>query len=553
MRRFAALYEALDGTTSTNARVDAMAAYFASVPAADATWAVFLLAGGRLGRIVPLAELRAMAARQAALPDWLFEACYQTVGDLAETIARVLPEPGRSDERSLAAWITTEILPLRDAPPESRGQVVQDWWQALAGTERFLLNKLLTGGLRVGVSRQLVVRALARTSGLDPRLLAARMIGFTELEPVPDAGRFEALIRPPSAIDREASRLPFPFFLAHPLTGSTNELGTCSDWQMEWKWDGIRAQLVCRHGGSWLWTRGEELISERFPELQAAALTLPEGTVLDGELLCWASGAAMPLPFATLQTRINRKRIGARLLADAPAILLAYDLLESGGRDLRACPLAQRRAALERLFAGQPADAPIRLAPLLRAATWAEVNGLHGSAGAHGVEGLMLKRLASAYGIGRTRSDPRGDWLKLKLEPMSVDAVLIYAQAGHGRRAGLYTDYTFAVWSNADDGERRLVPFAKAYSGLTDAEIREVDALVRRHIRERFGPVRQVEPLLVFEIGFEGIARSTRHKSGIAVRFPRMLRWRRDKPAAEADTLAALQRLLPGDGQPANR
>lgn len=545
MKRFALLYDTLDGTTSTNARVQAMAEYFAEASAADAAWAVFFLAGGRLARLMPTAELRALGAGEANLPDWLFEASYQAVGDLAETLANVLPEGTGSAPLPLAEWVENRLRPLRSADPAARTAAVREWWSVLAPQERFVLNKLLTGGFRVGVSRQLVIRALAQAWTLDPRLLAARMIGYTDTSRSwPDAQRYQALIAAPGEAEHGRSGLPYPFFLAQSLEGSFDELGPCSDWQVEWKWDGIRAQLVRRHGQVWLWSRGEELLTERFPEIGEAAAALADGTVVDGELICWPAGDPRPLPFATLQTRITRKRVGPALLASAPAVLLAYDLLEAGGADLRDHPMAGRRQRLEALFSQLP-EGPLRLAPVLPVADWPAARRAFDSARAERVEGLMLKRAASAYGVGRTRSDSRGDWLKMKLDPMSVDAVLVYAQAGHGRRASLYTDYTFAVWSGpAGDPARQLVPFAKAYSGLTDAEIREVDAIVRRHVRERFGPVRQVEPVLVFEIGFEGIARSGRHKSGIAVRFPRMLRWRRDKPVHEADTVAELERLL---------
>ncbi len=547
MKRFATLYDALDGTTSTNARVQAMAAYFGQAPAEDAAWAVFFLAGGRLGRLVPTAELRTLAARMAGLPDWLFDASYQTVGDLAETIAWILPDAEAGEDLPLSAWVRERLQPLRALEPAARAPLVAAWWQALDGHQRFILNKLLTGGLRVGVSRQLVIRALAQAFDRDPRVLASRMIGYTDIGSAdgPDSARFQALVAPEQANEHGRSGMPYPFFLAHSMTGSSDELGPCSDWQVEWKWDGIRAQLVRRRGAGWLWSRGEELITDRFPELKEPAGRLPDGSVLDGELLCWDDDADRPLPFSRLQTRITRKRTSARLLAESPVVLLAYDLLEADGEDLRTQSLASRRARLEALLDSGRASR-IRLAPVLAGPDWPAVLALHRTAGGLGVEGLMLKRRASGYGVGRVRTDPRGDWLKFKIEPMSVDAVLLYAQAGHGRRAGLYTDYTFGVWSGPpQDPERRLVPFAKAYSGLSDEEIRAVDRIVRSHVRERFGPVRQVEPVLVFEIGFEGIARSGRHKSGIAVRFPRMLRWRRDKPVGEADTLAALERLLP--------
>jgi len=301
---------------------------------------------------------------------------------------------------------------------------------------------------------------------------------------------------------------------------------------VEWKWDGIRAQLIRRTGRTFLWSGGDELLSGRFPEVEEAAALLPEGTVIDGELLPWTGGA--PLPFAQMQRRIGRKALGRKILSEVPVVLVAYDLLEERGDDLRALPFAERRARLAVLLAATPSAGRLMLSPAVAVQSWPDVERARARARESGAEGLMLKRRNSAYGAGRRR----GDWWKWKVEPHSVDAVLIYAQPGSGRRAGLYTDYTFGIW----DGDR-LVPFAKAYTGLTDDEIRQVDAFIRRHTIEKFGPVRTVKPELVFELAFEGIQRSSRHKSGIAVRFPRMARWRTDKRPEEADTLATVQAL----------
>jgi DNA ligase-1 len=352
-------------------------------------------------------------------------------------------------------------------------------------------------------------------------------------EPTPES--WAALVAADTR-DADWSR-PYPFFLAHALEQELAALGRPAEWQAEWKWDGIRAQLIRRAGRTFLWSRGEDLLSGRFPEVETAGAFLADGTVLDGELLPWAEDA--PLPFAQLQRRIGRKTLGRKILSEVPVALVAYDLLELGGEDLRALPLAERRARLERLVASLPTGAPIRLSPVVAASTWEELVRARDESRERMAEGLMLKRRASAYGVGRRR----GDWWKWKIAPLTVDAVLVYAQPGSGRRAGLYTDYTFAVWHGD-----RLVPFAKAYSGLTDAEIREVDAFVRRHTVDRFGPVRVVEPTLVFELAFEGIQRSTRHKSGVAVRFPRILRWRHDKPAAEADRLETIHAMIEAAG-----
>jgi DNA ligase-1 len=325
---------------------------------------------------------------------------------------------------------------------------------------------------------------------------------------------------------------PYPFFLAHPLTTDPSELGSLDAWHAEWKWDGIRAQVIQREGAVLVWSRGEELITDRFPEVAAAGRALPWGTVLDGEILTWRDEG--PLPFAVLQKRIGRKTVGAKTLRDAPVVLMAFDLLELDGADVRAMPLRERRREMEKIVAALPRELAIRISPRVEASSWAALTARRSQARGNSVEGLMLKRLNSTYGVGR----PRGDWWKWKVDPYSVDAVLIYAQKGHGRRADLFTDYTFGVW---DKGQ--LVPIAKAYSGLTDAEIREVNAFVRSNTLESFGPVRVVRPELVFELHFEGIQASPRHKSGIAVRFPRMSRWRKDKTPADADTLENVRKL----------
>lgn len=540
MKRFAALYAELDSTTSTRKRQDALCAYFAQAPASDAAWAVYFLAGGKPRQAVPTRMLREAGARLAGMPDWLFDECYDAVGDLAETLALVLPPPDRADPRTLSDWVN-QLGTLRAAEPDQKLQLLEAAWRTLDPDQRFLFNKLITGALRVGVSRQLVTRALADMSGLPPEVLAGRLVGYLASDPARagmGAARFEALVAPPG--DDEPGLQPYPFFLAQPLQGDpAAQLGNAGDWLAEWKWDGIRAQIVRRAGATAIWSRGEELVSERFPELQAAALHMPDGCVLDGELLAWHDDA--PLPFARLQTRITRKQVSRRLMESVPVVFMAYDLLELHGEDLRHMAQRDRRRQLELLCSATDAPA-VRLSPLIEG-SWSAWADARSRARKNGVEGLMLKRADAPYGIGRTKLDARGQWWKWKVDPYAIDAVLIYAQRGHGRRAGLFSDYTFALWSDAD-GERTLVPFAKAYSGLTDAEMRAVDAFIKANTVERFGPVSSVRPELVFELGFEGIQASPRHKSGIAVRFPRMLRWRRDKQASEADTLDTLRQFI---------
>ncbi|WP_186014601.1 ATP-dependent DNA ligase [Burkholderia gladioli] len=551
MKRFAALYAALDATTSTQVKLEALIAYFSAAEPEDAAWASYFLAGGKPRQSVPTRLLAQCARDRAGLPDWLFEESYQAVGDLAETIAHVLPPATRASSLGMAQWIETRVLTLRGSEPEALRERLVGYWDELDWSERFLLTKLIGGGFRVGVSRQLVVRALAAVAGVDHKRIAQRMVGWTDSRQAPDAARYLRLIAAEPQGDAVAVAthesdlgLPYPFFLAHPLQADPATLGPIGDWLVEWKWDGIRAQLVKRAGRVWIWSRGEDLLTERFPELAALGEALPDGTVVDGEILAWEPGADTPLPFARLQPRITRKSLSKRVLADSPAALRAYDLLEEGGRDLRTEPLARRRARLEALAEALPASeagVALRVSPLVEAVDWPALAALREQSRARGVEGLMLKQRASMYGVGRTKA--AGTWWKWKIDPYAIDAVLLYAQRGHGRRASLYTDFTFAVWDEMD-GVRTLVPFAKAYSGLTDEEMRQVDAIVRRTTIEKFGPVRSVTPSLVFEIGFEGIQASPRHKSGIAVRFPRMLRWRTDKSIEDADTLAMLKGFL---------
>ncbi|QGZ64838.1 ATP-dependent DNA ligase [Paraburkholderia acidisoli] len=554
MKRFAALYAALDATTSTNDKLEALVTYFASAEPEDAAWAAYFLAGGKPRQSVPTRVLVECARERARLPEWLFEESYQAVGDLAETIAHVLPPATRESELGLAQWIEDRVLTLRGVDPDTLRARLYDYWDELNWSERFLLTKLIGGGFRVGVSRQLVVRALARVADVDHKRIAQRMVGWTDSRQSPSAARYLRLVAPAADGDdvdtphESDIGLPWPFFLAHPLQVDPATLGPLTDWIVEWKWDGIRAQLVKRAGRVWIWSRGEDLVTERFPELAALGEALPDGTVIDGEILAWEPGASAPLPFARLQPRITRKSLTKKVLSDSPATMLAYDLLEAEGRDLRTEPLHARRARLDALAqtlspAGTPplAAGLLRVSPLVHAEDWQALAALREESRARGVEGLMLKERTSMYGVGRTKAS--GTWWKWKIDPYAIDAVLLYAQRGHGRRASLYTDFTFAVWDEAN-GTRTLVPFAKAYSGLTDEEMRKVDAIVRKTTVEKFGPVRSVTPTLVFEIGFEGIQASPRHKSGIAVRFPRMLRWRTDKAIEDADTLDMLKGFL---------
>ncbi|MFA7680739.1 MAG: ATP-dependent DNA ligase [Pigmentiphaga sp.] len=532
MKRFAALYQELDRSTATLDKRAALVAYFRDAAPRDAAWALFLLAGGKLSgarrRIAALGELRAWAAEASHTPPWLVDASYDQVGDLAETLALLLPDPSQpSPERGLADWIEDVLSPVANRDEAERRAVIVAAWLGLPFEERLVFNKLLTGALRVGVSQRLVQQALAEMSGVPIARIAQRMLGSW----TPSAAFLLSLLSTETLpSDRQQ---PYPFFLASPIEGDPAALGSIEDWMIEWKWDGIRAQLIRRLGEVALWSRGEERLDGRFPEVETAASALDRDCVLDGELLAWQAENRQPMPFSALQTRIQRLKPGPKWLAEAPVQMLAYDLLELDGEDLRTLPQQERRRRLEALLHAPP-DPRLRLSPLVHASSWDEAADLRGVSRERGVEGFMLKRASAPYQSGRRR----GDWWKWKIDPLTIDAVLIYAQAGHGRRSTLYTDYTFGLW----EGDS-LVPIAKAYSGLTDKEILALDRWLRAHTLERFGPVRSVEPVQVFELGFEGVNISKRHKSGVALRFPRILRWRQDKPAAEADRLDTLKAL----------
>ena len=528
MKAFSALYHRLDATTKTNLKLRAMEEYFHAAAPEDAAWAVYFLTGRKPKRLLRSRLLAEWASEAAGVPEWLFAECYYATGDFAEAIALLLPEASELDLAPLHVWVEQRLLAMRGASEPNQKEALLDAWRKLDQGQRFVWNKLITGEFRVGVSQRLVVRALAAVADLSPAVIAHRLMGVWE----PDAPSYLALLAPDEG-ETLPSR-PYPFFLAHPLEAEPHTLGDRARWQAEWKWDGIRAQLIRRRGQTYLWSRGEELLTDRFPELHFEAARLPEGTALDGEIVVWKDGRVQP--FAVLQRRIGRKTLGKKILTDAPAAFLVFDLLEFQGEDIRSKPLRERRELLESLLSGAGDQSRILLAPIVARESWEALVEARENSREHGVEGLMLKDLDSPYGVGRQR----GLWWKWKVNPYTIDCVMIYAQRGHGRRAGLYTDYTFGVWH---DGE--LTPFAKAYSGLTDQEILEVDRFVRRHTIERFGPVRQVEPKLVFELAFENIQRSTRHKSGIAVRFPRIARWRKDKKPEEADSLETVIAMIP--------
>ena len=528
MKAFTQLYLDIDSTTKTNQKIEFLAAYFQEADPADAAWALFFLTGQRIPRAVNTRLLREAIVEASGYPLWLVEECYDTVGDLAETVSLLHPPTSASLDTPFHQLIETELLPLKPKKDEEKIRILLRLWSEMNNDQRFLWNKCITGGFRVGVSRGIVARALAQLTDLPTATISHRLMG--SWSPTPED--FQKLLS--KEIEEADPGQPYPFYLASPLEKEPAELGDRSQWMAEWKWDGIRAQLIKRHETPMIWSRGEDLITDRFPELTESISELPDGVVLDGEVLGWKNNS--PLPFLDLQRRIGRKTVGKKILQDVPVIFMVYDIMELDHQDIREQPQHQRRTKLEALNQTLSADSKLRLSPLVEEPSWKALEEIRSESRKRGVEGLMLKHQDAPYQAGRVR----GTWWKWKIEPYTVDAVLTYAQKGHGRRAGLFSDYTFGVWDNGE-----LVTFAKAYSGLTDKEIREVDKFIKANTLERFGPVRRVEPELVFELACENIQRSTRHKSGIAVRFPRISRQRPDKTPDQANHLDDIKRLLP--------
>jgi DNA ligase 1 len=532
MQRAAQLFDELDTTTSTNAKVEALARYFSEATDQDKLWVIALLSGRRPRRPVTSTQLRQWIGQVSGISEWLLEHSYHVVGDLAETISLLAPK-GEKIEKSLSDWVAY-VEALRDLPDEEKARRVKAAWAGLDGMASFVFNKIITGSFRIGVSQKIMVKGLARATGIHEDVIAHRLMGDWS----PHTTNFQELLHEEHSGDSDSR--PYPFYLAYPLeepegvkgVAALETLGDPTAWQAEYKWDGIRGQLIVRGHRHYVWSRGEELVTDKYPEFHALCGVLPQGTVLDGEIMAWRNDA--PLSFHLLQQRIGRKVLGKKILQDVPVAFMAYDVLEHEGRDMRQVPLAERRGILQELVekAGHPA---LMLSPMVLFSTWEQLMEHREGARKRCAEGLMLKRFTSTYEVGRKK----GDWWKWKVDPLTIDAVLTFSMRGHGRRADLYTDHSFSLWHNGE-----LVTFAKAYSGLTDQELKQVDAFVKKNTIAKFGPVRQVKPELVFELAFEGISESSRHKSGVAVRFPRIARWRHDKKIEEANTLDDLRQLM---------
>lgn len=533
MKNFAELIKALDSSNKTSVKVDALTEYFRHAGDTDRVWTIAILSHRRPPRPVNTTLLRMWATELANIPLWLFEESYHIVGDLAETIALVIPTTKENSEKSLTEYVE-EMIALKKKPDDEKRAYLHENWLALNYYERFVFTKLITGSFRIGVSQKLMTRALAKVTGVDEDILAHKLMGNWD----PARISFQSLVLDERAQDLQSK--PYPFYLAYAIEGEPESLGDCSEWSAEHKWDGIRSQTIIRNGELYVWSRGEELVTDKYPEFNLFLGIIPNGTVIDGEILPWIEGSIGT--FNDLQTRIGRKTVSAAVLKKSPVIIKAYDLLEWEGEDIRHLPYRERRRLLEDLYEKVKDYAlPLQLSDQVEFGCWNDVLMERERAREIRSEGLMFKRKDSPYLVGRKK----GDWWKWKLDPYSIDAVLTYAMRGHGRRSNLFTDYTFALWQDKEDGTRELVTFAKAYSGLTDAEFRMVDDYIKKNTLERFGPVRSVVPKLVFEIGFEGISLSGRHKSGVATRFPRILRWRTDKIIEDANTIEDLKDLIP--------
>lgn len=530
MKDFSELFRKIDSSTKTNVKIAALKEYFTTAEDKDKLWTIALFSHRRPKRTVNTTLLRLWAAEKSGIPLWLFEETYHSVGDLAETISLLVdPEILSENKYTLSDWIRM-LIELKEKEETEKKDFILWAWQHLSKSECFLFNKIITGGFRVGVSQKLVIKALAQVTDQSESQIAYRLMGKWS----PENSTFKELLLEDTG-EKDISK-PYPFYLAYALDTDISDLGSAQDWQVEYKWDGIRSQLIKRDGHLFLWTRGEELVTASYPEFDTLLNLTNDDFVIDGELIVIKDGQVQP--FNALQKRLGKKNVSKKLLKEYPCSIIGYDLLEWNGVDLRTRSLTYRRGKLIEFLESIGSSDPLHLmlSEELVFEDWAHLSSIKEASREKMAEGLMIKLKSGIYKSGRKK----GEWWKWKVDPYTIDAVMLYAQKGHGRRSSLYTDFTFAVWT--EDGS--LVPFTKAYSGLTDVEFAEVTRFVNSNTIERFGPVRSVSPELVFEIAFEGINASSRHKSGVALRFPRIKRWRKDKPAREANKLDDLLALI---------
>ncbi|WP_031553576.1 cisplatin damage response ATP-dependent DNA ligase [Parvularcula oceani] len=540
MIRFAHLLDRLIFTPGRNAKLRLLTDYFAEVPDPERGWAVAAITRDLDVKSVKPAQIKQLV--YARVDGALFDMSHDYVGDLAEAAALIWPEkPGQNYVPTLADAVET----LNDVTRAEALEVVERWFDALDASGRWALIKLVTGGLRIGVAARLVKVALAQYGDKPIQEIEELWHG---LEP-PYTELF-AWLEDRGPKPASAAHAPFrPVMLSHPIEEADKPKIDLSEMAAEWKWDGIRVQAVRERDQTRIYSRTGDDIGPAFPDILGA---MPFDAAIDGELLVFDPDIRDRFavrPFNDLQQRLNRKTVGAKLLKSNPAFIRAYDLLWCEGEDLRPLPFAQRRARLEALLgehdASPAGDERFDLSPIVDLGGWDALAAARANPPDEAIEGVMLKRRSSVYVPGR----PKGEWWKWKREPHLVDAVMMYAQRGHGKRSSYYSDYTFGVWREGEDGAE-LVPVGKAYSGFTDQELRKLDKYVRDNTIARYGPVRSVradqDQGLVLEIAFEGLARSTRHKSGLAMRFPRVNRLRWDKPSAEADRIEMLEAMLEG-------
>lgn len=526
MKQFSELISSLEITNKTNSKIEALVRYFETAPEKDKLWVITLFTGKRPPRPVKTSLMKELCLELTGYPEWLFLESYSTVGDLGETLSLLLPEPTEHLDLSLNEWMI-QLKELKSKTDDEKREFLKSSWSGLTIQERFIFNKLIGGSFRIGVSKKTLVNALSQLTTIDANQLMHSIIGNWTV----DSMSFDSLIKG-EHINYDNSK-PYPFCLAYPLEGSPESLGDSSSWIVEQKWDGIRGQIIKRNNEIYIWSRGEELVTNQFPELVERASELTPDFVIDGEILALKDSSV--LLFNDLQKRLNRKSVSKKLLEEIPVGFYAYDLLEFNSEDYRMLPFEDRRNQLENLFEALDANPMFQLSAKVSFQNWQELFTIRENSRKQNSEGLMLKKKQAPYHTGRKK----GDWWKWKVDPLTIDVVMIYAQKGSGRRSSKYTDYTFAVKN--DD---QLVTVAKAYSGLTDKEITEISRWVNKNAIEKFGPVRTVKPELVFEIAFEGIALSNRHKSGVALRFPRISRWRKDKTVADIDTIESVKQLI---------
>jgi len=527
MKAFAKLISNLEQTSKEAFKVTALAQYFSNATDEDKLWTLALFTGTRPKRVVDIKALKEFAEQVYTEGEWLFEASHQIVGDMAETIAYFLPKAKRNGNHTLSEWISM-IRTIFNAERIDQRDAITKAWDTLRPEERFIFNKLITGGFRIDVSLKLLSKALAIVTGKDENLLAHKLNSDWH----PDEVSFETLIFTENP-EAEKSK-PYPFHLAHTLESTVAELGDISNWQVERKWDGIRVQVIVRGNKISIWSRKGDILSSKVPELKPLAESMEDGTVLDGELICFKNGKILPIN--NLRTRFGRRNNSKKQFEESPCVFMAYDILEFKGEDIRNKDLAERRKKLEKVILQYYDEHKIiLLSDIINNDNWESINSEREKSREHQVTGLVLKNKKSIYGSSRVE----GDWWKWPVDPLFIDAILLYAQAGEGGSSKMYREYSFALWHGED-----LVTFAKAKSGLEDKELKELTSFVKKNTKEKFGPVRSVAAVQIFRLAFDSITASKRHKSGILLKNPRLIEWLRDKNIEDGNNLDDLKKML---------